>query len=53
MVPSMESIINDLAKELAQLLHSGENGQTVLHGERGGNVVIEVKRSRQLAPPRK
>jgi hypothetical protein len=25
----------------------------VLHGGRGGDVVMEVKRTRQLAPPRK
>lgn len=34
-------------------MQSGENWQVVLHGGRGGDVVMEVKRSRQLAPPRK
>jgi hypothetical protein len=53
MAPSIESIVSDLAKELAQLLQSGENWQVVLHGGRGGDVVMEVKRTRQLAPPRK
>ena len=53
MAPNVESIISDLAKELAELLQSGENWQVVLHGGRGGDVVMEVKRTRQLAPPRK
>lgn len=53
MAPSIETIVSDLAKELAQLMQSGENWQVVLHGGRGGDVVMEVKRTRQLAPPRK
>ena len=53
MAPGIESIVSDLAKELVQLLQSGENWQIVLHGGRGGDVVMEVKRTRQLAPPRK
>jgi len=53
MVPRSDSIVSDLAKELSQLMQSGENWQVVLHGGRGGDVVMEVKRTRQLAPPRK
>ena len=43
----------DLARDIAQLLETGENWQIVLHGGRGGDVVMEVKRTRQLAPARK
>ena len=32
---------------------SGENWQIVLHGGRGGDVLMEVKRTRKLVPPRK
>jgi hypothetical protein len=48
-----ESIMLDLAREISQLLQTGENWQVVLHGGRGGDVIMEVKRTRQLAPPRK
>ena len=46
-------IISDLARELSQLLQSGENWQIVLHGGRGGDVLMEVKRTRKLVLPRK
>ena len=50
---TVETVVVDLAKELSQLMQSGENWQVVLHGGRGGDVIMEVKRTRQLAPPRK
>jgi len=34
-------------------MQSGENWQVVLHGGRGGDVVMEVKRTRQLVASRK
>ena len=52
MTPHVETIVTDLAKELSQLIQSGENWQIALHGGRGGDVVMEVKRTRQLLPPR-
>lgn len=53
MTSAVETIVVDLAKELAQLIQSGENWQVALHGGKGGDVVIEVKRTRQLVAPRK
>ena len=54
MAPIIVKIVSDLAKELATLPQAGENWQIVLHGGRGGDVVMEVKRIRQLvSPPRK
>lgn len=46
----VEAVISDLIKELGQLMASGENWQIVLHGGRGGDVVMEVKRTRKLLP---
>ena len=53
MSSNFEAIVADLVNELSKLLQSGENWQVVLHGGRGGDVVMEVKRTRQLAPPRR
>ena len=51
--PNVETIVRELAEELWKLIQSGENWQVELHGGRGGDVVMEVKRTRQLVPPRK
>jgi hypothetical protein len=50
MPPTIESVVSVLAKELVQLLQSSENWQIVLHGGRGGDVVMEVKCTRKLVP---
>lgn len=50
---TIETLVTGLVGELSQLIQSGENWQIVLHGGRGGDVVMEVKRTRQLVPPRK
>lgn len=39
--------------ELNNLVQSGENWQVVLHHGQGGDVIIEVKRTRRIVPPRK
>ena len=53
MTPSFDAVVVDRFRELAQLMQSGENWQVVLHGGRGGDVVMEVKRTRQLVASRK
>jgi hypothetical protein len=53
MTSTFDAVVSSLARELSQLIQSGENWQIVLHGGRGGDVVMEVKRTRQLVPPRK
>lgn len=53
MPSAVEAIVADLINELAQLMTSGENWQIVLHGGKGGDVVLEVKRTRKLRPTEK
>lgn len=53
MPAAVEVVINDLSRELAQLMSSGENWQIVLHGGKRGDVVLEVKRTRKLLPTQK
>lgn len=53
-MPSIvEAVLNDLSRELVQLMTSGENWQIVLHGGKGGDVVLEVKKTRKLLPTEK
>ncbi len=49
----LTSVLADLTTEIAQLMKSGENWQIVLHGGHGGDVAMEVKRTRRLVPSRK
>ena len=53
MTPTVETVMIEFARELSQLMTSGENWQIVLHGGRGGDVLMEVKRTRKLVPPHK
>jgi hypothetical protein len=52
-IPTVSAVVASLAGELTQLIRSGANWQVALHGGRGGDVVLEVKRTRQLVAPRK
>ena len=53
MTPTVETVVVDLTRELSQLMTSGENWQIVLHGGRGADVLMEVKRTRKLVPQRR
>jgi hypothetical protein len=53
MLPAIESVVSALAKEVVQLLQSGENCQSLPHGGRSGDVVMEVKRTHKLVPRRR
>ena len=50
LTPAVETVLAALARELPQLMMSGENWQVVLHGGRGGDVILEIKRTRTLVP---
>lgn len=48
----LQALLQELSRELAVLTKSGENWQLLLHGGRSGDVKLEVKRTRELLPPK-
>lgn len=41
---SIDAVLAHLARELPQLMKSGENWQVILHGGRSGDVIVEQVR---------
>jgi hypothetical protein len=52
-VLTLDAVIAYLARELPQLMSSGDNWQVTLHGGRGGDVQVETHRKTALVDKRR
>lgn len=50
---ALNDVLSQLTSELPTLLASGQNWQLTLHGGRGGDVRMELLRTREVVPGRK
>lgn len=48
---NIDAVLVHLARELPQLMKSGENWQVILHGGRSGDVIIEQTRKAIVVKP--
>lgn len=46
---ALRSLLDKLANELEPLMESGDNWQVAVHGGRGGDVIVKIERTCQIA----